>query len=493
MVGWIHQELPGNRPRKRSHWFARNAIDDPMRERLTLTLAVVGLLSCASSPRPPSTGAAARAGPAKTSIPVLRHTQLTLDNGLSVILHPDRRLPLVAVSIWYDVGALHEKPGRSGFAHLFEHMMFQASPHVGEDQHFAILQAAGGTEINGTTGFDRTNYFETVPSNELETVLWMESDRMGFLLSSVNAASLKNQIDVVQNERRQSVENRPYGLMDERITQALYPKPHPYHGNVIGSMEDIGAATLPDVQEFFRTYYTPANATLTLAGDFEPEEATRLIERYFGSLVGRPKPPEVNIAAPALSGERVIDFVEPVGRLERLAVAWMGPSAFEADTAALDLLAHVISGTRSARLDRRVSHDDLIAQSVHAHFIEQASGGQFRIDLTVRPGRTLDEAQVAVDEVLAELRATPPTTAELARALNSFETALFRGLESLGGFGGRAERLQLYAHYLGDPGRLAWDVDRYRRVTVQDLSRVLKTYLGPDRLVVRARPQGASS
>ena len=462
--------------------------------RFLLMLGLLGLLCCASPSRTGSKDEPSPAAPpAVAEIPKIPHTRITLDNGLKVILHPDRRLPLVAVSVWYDVGALHEKPGRSGFAHLFEHMMFQASPHVGEDQHFAILQAVGGTQINGTTGFDRTNYFETVPSNELETVLWMESDRMGFLLSSLDAKSLRNQIDVVQNERRQSVENRPYGLMSERITQELYPKPHPYHGNVIGSMDDIGAATLSDVQDFFRTFYTPANATLTLAGDFELQEATRLIKRYFGSLSGRAKPPKVSLDPPKLSEERVIDFPEPIGRLERLSIVWMGPSAFEPDTAALDLLAHVISGTRSARLDRRVSHDDLIAQSVTAYFTEQASGGQFHIDLTVRPGRTIDEAQAAIDQVLADLRTNPPNDKELARALNSYETGLFRGLESLGGFGGRAERLQLYAHYLGDPGKLAWDVTRYREVTVEDLARVLNTYLGSDRLIVRAKPQGASS
>lgn len=444
-------------------------------------LAVLFTAACASQRN-------GRPGEAEGDQPTLAFERYRLDNGLEVILHQDRRLPLAAVSVWYHVGAINEQKGRSGFAHLFEHMMFQASPHVPEDHFFKILQQVGATGVNGTTGFDRTNYFATVPSNELETVLWLESDRMGFLLSSVTEQSLKNQIDVVQNERRQSVENAPYGLMRELIVKTLYPEPHPYFGSVIGSMEDIAAATLGDVQEFFRTYYTPANATLVLAGDFEVDAAKKLVERYFGTLKGRPAPARAELPAPALDKELFIRFDEPVARLPKLSMVWMGPSAFQPDTAELDLLAHVISGTRSSRLDKRVTFDDLIAQSVTAHFSEHTSGGQFQIDLVVRPGRTLEEAQAAVEEVLADLRKNPPNQAELARAKNTFETQLLEGLQQLGGFSGRAERLQFYNHYLRDPGRLAWDVERYRRVTTEDLSRVLDRYLGSERLIVHGVP-----
>lgn len=413
-----------------------------------------------------------------------------LDNGLKVILHQDDRLPLVAVSVWYDVGALHEKEGRSGFAHLFEHMMFQGSPHVGEDRHFAILEEVGGSQINGTTSFDRTNYFETVPSNALETALWLESDRMGFLLESVTRESLDNQIAVVKNERRQSVESRPYGLMDELITQRLYPKPHPYHGNVIGSLEDIGAATLADVRDFFQTYYTPANATLVLAGDFEMDQARALVEKYFGPLEGRPKPARPEVAPPKLEREEIIEFEEPAARLPKLSVVWPGPRAFSEDAAALDILAHVLSGTRSSRLDRKVSFEDPLAQSVTAYFQEFLAGGQFQIDLVAQPGRTLDQALAAVDAVLADLRANPPTDEEILRAKNAQETRTLFGLERLGGFGGRAEQLQTYNHYLGDPSRLRWDLERYRSVTRSDLERVMKTWLGQARLVVKAVPSG---
>ncbi len=411
-----------------------------------------------------------------------------LENGLTVILHADHRLPLVAVSVWYDVGALQERPGRSGFAHLFEHMMFQASKHVGEDRHFAHLQEAGATLVNGTTGNDRTNYFETVPRHELELALWLESDRMGFLLPALTQASLDNQIEVVKNERRQSVENQPYGLFEEKIVQALYPEPHPYFGNVIGSMTDLSAATLQDVRSFFLTYYSPANATLTLAGDFEVEATKKLIEKYFGPLRGPSKPLPVKLDAPELAADVRFDFEEPVGNLPKIVFAWMGPSAFQPDTAELDLLSHVISGTKSARLDRKVSYDQQIAQSVTAHLEENASGSVFKIELVVAPGRTLEEAEAAILSVLEGLKTSPPTEAELQRAKNAQETRLVKNLEILGGFSGRAERLQTYQRYLGDPGKIAWDLQRFQKVSTSDLAKVAERYLGGKKLIARAKP-----
>ena len=461
---------------------------------MTAGLAASG---CRSKKPPASTdskpaAAAPANGSAQSDLPELKFERYRLKNGLEVILHQDPRLPLVAVSVWYHVGAINEVKGRSGFAHLFEHMMFQASPHVGEDQHFKILQQVGATGTNGTTDFDRTNYFETVPSNALETALWLESDRMGFLLSTLTEKSLKNQIDVVKNERRQSVENRAYGLMGEKITQTLYPEPHPYYGDVIGSMKDIGAATVADVQDFFRTYYTPANATLTLAGDFDVAQTKALVQKYFGSLQGRPAPKRVDIPAPKLDKEVRIEFPEPVGKLEKLVMVWNGPSAFETDTATLDVLAHVISGTRSSRLDRKVSFEDRIAQSVTAYFYESASGGRFVVDITAAPGRTAAEAEAAVKTVLAELKKNPPTQAEVQRAMNTTETGLMRGLEQVGGFGGRAELLQRYNHYLGDPGKLSWDVGRYRAVTPKRVYEAFEKYLGDARLVVHAIPQTAN-
>ncbi|MEM6370702.1 MAG: pitrilysin family protein [Myxococcota bacterium] len=410
-----------------------------------------------------------------------------LDNGLTVILHEDQRLPLVAVSVWYDVGALQERPGRSGFAHLFEHMMFQGSAHVPEDQHFRILQEVGATGVNGTTNFDRTNYFETVPSSALETALWLESDRMGFLLPALTEASLANQIDVVQNERRQSVENRPYGLMSEKLTKLLFPAPHPYNGDVIGTLEDIASATREDVADFFKTYYTPSNATLALAGDFDLAQTKALIEKYFGTLKGLPKPAATQVETTPIEAETVVHFVEPVGKLEKISVAWMGPPAFAEGTAALDLLAHVISGERSSRLDRKVSYEDPMAQSVTAYFREMEAASVFQIDMVMKQGRTTDEGLAAIDEVLAGLRGRPPTAAELQRARNDWETSTLTSLQSLGGFGGRTERLQSYHHFLGDPGKLGWDVARHRKIDLAALQEAMKL-LDDKRIVLKAAP-----
>lgn len=438
------------------------------------------------SSAPPPDAAPEAADTPELDIPFERYQ---LDNGLTVILHRDDRLPLVAVSVWYDVGALHEQTGRTGFAHLFEHMMFQGSPHVGMDKHFEILESVGASGVNGTTSFDRTNYFETVPSNALELALWLESDRMGFLLDSLTAESMSNQISVVQNERRQSVESQPYGLMSERITQELYPAPHPYHGDVIGSMKDIGAATLEDVRAFFKTYYTPANATLTLAGDLDIDATKALVEKYFGPLEGSEKPKRPKVSGPKVpKSEVVIDFPEPAARLAKLSVVWAGPEAYSEDSAALDLLAHVISGTRSSRLDTKVSFEDPLAQSVTAYFSENYAGGKVEIDIVLRPGRTVDEALSAVDAVLTDLDAHPPTAEELQRAKTSVETRFVMGLEKLGGFGGRAEQLQGYNYFFGDPGRFEWDLARYQDVTLEDLVRVKKKWLGSKRYVVKAVP-----
>ncbi|MGF1511770.1 MAG: M16 family metallopeptidase [Myxococcota bacterium] len=452
--------------------------------RWALALAA-SLVACATVPPSQRAEDDIRRGP---QIPYERYQ---LSNGLTVILHEDHRLPLVAVSVWYDVGALHEPPGRSGFAHLFEHMMFQGSAHVPEDQHFQILQEVGGSNANGTTSFDRTNYFETVPSNALETALWLESDRMGYLLEAVTEESLQNQIEVVQNERRQSIENRPYGLMSERLVQELFPRPHPYYGNVIGSPEDIAAAELSDVVDFFKTYYTPANATLTLAGDFDPETVRKMVEKYFGSITGSPKPDRAVPDAPELEGPVMVEFEEPVGQLEKVSVAWLGPPALSEGAAALDILAHVLSGTRSSRLDRKVSFEDPLAQSVTASYPEYLSASIFQIDIVLKSGRTAQEALAAVDTVLQELESRPPTEEEIERAKNTWETNTYRGLQQLGGFGGKAEVLQSYHHLVGDPGRLAWDVERHARITVSDVVDAARRTLTDNRVVIIGRPKSA--
>lgn len=426
------------------------------------------------------------AQPEKIDIPF---EHFRLKNGLKVILHRDNRLPLVAVSVWYDVGALNEGPKKSGFAHLFEHMMFQGSAHVGADKHFEILEKIGATGVNGTTSFDRTNYFETVPSNALEIALWLESDRMGFLLESLTEESLKNQIDVVKNERRQSIESQPYGLMNERIVQRLFQKPHPYYGNVIGSMDDLNSATLKDVRTFFKRYYHPANATLVLAGDIQPEAAKKWVKKYFGPLKRYIKRKRPNFPPLELTKEEVINFEEPVGRLAKLSIVWPMPNVYHQDSAALDLLSHILSGTRSSRLDTKVSYEDPLAQSVTAYYRKNYGGSWFQIDLVVQPDRTLDEALSAVDEVLAEFDKKPIQAAELHRAINARETGFLFGLERLGGMGGRAEILQKYNHDYADPSMYKQDIKRHREVTLKEVEQVRKTWLTSNRLVVKATPK----
>ncbi|HEX8435972.1 pitrilysin family protein, partial [Archangium sp.] len=248
-----------------------------------------------------------------------------LPNGLEVILARDPKLPVVAVNVWYHVGAYHEQPGRTGFAHLFEHMMFQGSKHVPDDVHIGLLEQIGATDLNGTTNYDRTNYFETVPSNQLATALWLESDRMGFLLEALDEKKLRNQQEVVKNERRQSVETRPYGVAQEKLWKALFPAPHPYHGKVIGSMEDLDAATVEDVKGFFRKWYAPANATLAVVGDFDEKEARALVEKYFGSLPSGPKPEKPQVAPVKHTQEQVIRHEEKIGTLPMVTLAWLTP------------------------------------------------------------------------------------------------------------------------------------------------------------------------
>src|SRR5918993_3622417 len=262
-----------------------------------------------------------------SDIPKLDIEKYTLPNGLEVILSEDHRVPLVGVDLWYHVGPAHEAPGRTGFAHLFEHMMFQGSKHIPGDAHFKLLAGAGATGVNGTTGFDRTNYFETMPSNQLELALWLESDRMGYLLETVDQAKLSNQQDVVRNERRQSYENRPYGIVEEAMFQALFPKGHPYHGVIIGSHADIQAAKLDDVREFFRQYYAPNNATIAIAGDFEPAQLKAMIQKYFGSLERGPAVPPVKVQTPPISSERRRVVTDTI-RLPRVSMAWLTPMYF---------------------------------------------------------------------------------------------------------------------------------------------------------------------
>jgi zinc protease len=448
-----------------------------MRTRLSIhalfaaALAVTGSISCSTF--------GGSVSPA-TDIPSVAVETYSLPNGLQVILSPDRRLPVVAVNLWYHVGPANEEPGRTGFAHLFEHMMFQSSKHVPQDAHFRLLEAAGASDLNGTTDFDRTNYFATVPSNQLELALWLESDRMGYLLEAVDQAALSNQQDVVREERRESVESRPYGLAEEALVQMLYPQGHPYHGNIIGSHADIQAATLENVQQFFRRYYAPNNASLALVGDFETADARRLVEKYFGTLRRGPDVPAVTVTTPPIAAERR-QVVQARVELPRVYMAWLTPPIFRPGDADADIAATILGGGRSSRLYEALVYEKQIAQDVSAWQYSLTLGSIFQITATARPGHTAEELEQALDDALASLRAQPPAEHELEQARNTIETDIVTGLERVGGL---ANRLNSYNHYAGTPDYLQQDVERYRTVTRDTVQAFVREQLAEDARVV---------
>ena len=440
---------------------------------------LLGLVLVALVQAPP----AAQTGTA--DVPRLQFEKYTLPNGLDVILSQNRRVPSVAVNLWYHVGPANEEPGRTGFAHLFEHMMFQGSKHVPADGHFKLLESAGATGLNGTTNNDRTNYFETVPSNQLPLALWLESDRMGYLLEKVDQASLSNQQDVVRNERRQSVENDPDGLAYEALVQTVYPKGHPYYGNVIGSHEDIQAVQLGDVNRFFREYYAPNNATLVLAGDFDIAEAKALVLKYFGTLKRGPAVAPIKVETPPITSERRRVMPARV-ELPRVFMTWVAPSNFKPGNADGMVASTILGNGAASRLYKKLVYERQIAQDVAAWQESMLLNSVFQIQATARPGHTADELERAIDEELAALRAQPPTTREIEQARNTIETQIIGGLERLNGV---ANRLNLYNHYLGNPDYLEKDIQRYRAVTPASVHAFVTTYLAPNaRVVLHAVP-----
>jgi zinc protease len=419
-----------------------------------------------------------RAG--SSGVPRIAVEQYALPNGLNVILSQDRRLPVVAVNVWYHVGPANEEPGRTGFAHLFEHMMFQSSKHVPQDAHFRLLEAAGASDMNGTTDFDRTNYFETLPSNQLELALWLESDRMGYLLETLDQPALANQQDVVREERRQTTENEPYGLAEERLIQTLFPKGHPYHGNVIGSHEDIQAVTLENVRQFFRQYYTPNNASLALVGDFDTAEAKRLVEQYFGTLKRGPDVPPITARTPPIAAERRA-VVPAAVELPRVYMAWITPAIYLPGDADADIAATVLGGGRSSRLYKSLVYEKQIAQDVYAWQYSLTLGSMFQIVATARPGHTVEELERALDGELAALREQPPAAREVEQARNTLETGIVTGLEQVGGL---ADRLNAYNHHAGTPDYLQQDVERYRDVTPASVQAFVRDHLATAARVV---------
>ena len=430
-------------------------------------LGVAGLLLLLALPASQS----ALAQPPSRKLPTIPFEKYKLKNGLEVVLSEDHTLPLVSVNIWYHVGPANEKAGRTGFAHLFEHMMFEGSQHVGSKAHIAYLEGAGATDINGTTNFDRTNYYETIPSNQLELALWLESDRMGYLLGTLAIEKLANQRDVVRNERRQSVENAPYGLAEEALVHLMLPKSHPYYAEVIGSHADVEAAKLEDVREFFQQYYTPNNATMAIVGDFDKSTIKALVEKYFGSIPAGPAVPKIDVNTPPVTSERRATVTDQV-ELPRVYMGWITPPVFAAGDAESNFYSQILGGGKSSRLYKSLVYEKQIAQDVATSMEETKLGSLFELTVTAKPGVKPEDLEKAIDEVIAKLAAEGPTQAEVERARNLAETALVRGLQRTNGI---ANRLNYYNQFLGTPDYFAKDIARFDAVRPGDVQRIAQT------------------
>ncbi len=412
----------------------------------------------------------------------------TLPNGLDVILHRDSSIPVAAVNVWYHVGSKDEEQGRTGFAHLFEHVMFEGSKHHNQS-FFEPLQKAGAN-LNGSTTPDRTNYWEDVPSNYLELALWLESDRMGFLLDALDQQRFEVQRDVVKNERRQSYENRPYGMAQSHIQAALFPMPHPYHWMTIGSQEDLDAAVLDDIKDFFKRYYSPSNASLAIAGDFQPDQALELVNRYFGDLAPGPQPHRKGRTDSALAGRVELEMRDRV-TLPRLYISWPTPPDFHDGDPPLELLQAIMSDGLSSRLHRSLVYEQQIAQSAHIRYYAGEIAGQFTVQVTAAPGHDLEQVEAAVDAELDRVLREPPTDEEITRVKNRIEAAHYRQLARVGGFGGRADQLNHYNVLGGDPALINSSLDRYLSVQRDDILRVAESVLGDGQVRMRVLPEGS--
>ncbi len=423
--------------------------------------------------------AALAAAPATT--PSIPFEQFTLPNGLHVILSEDHTTPLVGVEVSYDVGSKDEKPGRTGFAHLYEHLMFQGTGNLPKGEADRLIEASGGTS-NGSTSTDRTQYWEQVPSNALEQMLFIQAERMGNLLPTLDQAKLDNQREVVRNERRENYEMKPYGLAWKSILENLWNPEFPYHWQTIGTHEDLQAASLEDVREFFRRWYGPGNASLAIVGDIDPARTRALVERYFGRIP-RADPPAREVAPPLpLAAERRVTLQDAV-QLPRLYLAWQTPRAYDGGDAALEVLGDVLASGKSSRLVKRLVMDERIAQSVMAGQQSQALAGMFVVVATPKPGVRLDQLRAAVDQEVNRIAKEGPTDEELQRAKNRIESQVIFALEPVGGFGGRAAHLNDYWWERRDPGYLGKDLERYRSLTREDVRAAAAQWIANTRRV----------
>lgn len=427
----------------------------------------------------------ALAAPAAAQAPApsieVKYTQFTLPNGLHVILHEDHSVPLATVNTWYRVGSANELPGRTGFAHLFEHLMFMGSGHAPYGEFDSQLETVGGGN-NASTANDRTNYYIDVPANALELALFFESDRMGYLLDAMNPKTVDAQRDVVKNERRQSYENRPYGMADITLNEMLYPESHPYHWPVIGYMPDLTAASYEDVVAFFKNYYTPSNASLVVAGDIDPARTRQLVEQWFSDVKAGPAPKGLTIPGVALTGVQKKTITDRV-QLPRLTLAWLTPRHFEPGDSALDIVADILAGGKNSRLHKRLVYELQIAQDVSAFQESMNLSSAFQIVATPRPGHTVEELQAVIDEEIAKLQQDDPSAHELERSVNQIEASFYNRMERLGGFGGKADQINGYFSKTGDPDYFNEDLGRYRALSPSDIRAAAEAYLPRDRRV----------
>jgi zinc protease len=426
--------------------------------------------------------------------PRLELERYLLGNGLEVILHPDRTVPLAYVSVWYHVGAGQETPGKSGFAHLFEHMMFQGSKHVGEDRHFEVLRKIGSAVINGSTDTDRTNYFEQVPAHQLETALWLESDRMGYMLPLLNEKSMANQREVVRNERRQSYDNVPYGKSRLLLNRLLYAEGHPYRHLVIGKHEDLAAASVDDVKAFFLKWYVPANATLFIGGDIDIPATKKLVEKWFGTFPKAARPARPLVPPSPVTRNRREQVTDDFAKLRRVHYAWHTPRAFAPGDAELDILASALGRSGTGRLYKILVHEKQWAQNVAVFQGSQHFSGVFSVYVDLKPEADLKAVEAVVNAELNRVMAEPISERERKRVVTEIEAGYVRGLESLVA---RGETVQLYNHFLGEPNSFTYVLDLFRNATAEGVRNVAAQYLKPENrvevLTLPGTPAGAKT
>jgi zinc protease len=416
----------------------------------------------------------------------LPFTKRTLSNGLDVIVHEDRHVPIVAVNIWYHVGSKDERPGRTGFAHLFEHLMFEGSEHHNKG-YFPPLQQAGAL-LNGSTNTDRTNYWEVVPTSAVDLALWMESDRMGYLLPALTRERFETQRDVVLNERRQNYENRPYGMALMALTANLFPPDHPYHWMTIGDIADLRAMEFEDVREFFRTYYHPSNASLALAGDIDTERGFDLAERYFGDLPGGAPPPPVRASASLTRESRLL--LEDRVEMPRVYMAWHSPAMYAPGDADMDLIGELMTSGKTSRLYRTLVYDKRMALDVSSFQSSRELGSFFLLAVTAAPGQSLTDIAAFVDSEIERLAVNGPDGGEMERITAQAEAHFLYRLQTVGGFGGKSDQLNSYNVFRGDPGYFAADLARYRAATRDSIRRAAATLQPDARVLLSIVPRG---